>query len=86
MRKSLLTILWASFLGCSFVRPILFNEVNKSIKSFLGIGAIRFWEIIILGIDYLNLIDISLSNYLLGFRDRDREHMLKNKVYLELLR
>lgn len=40
----------------------------------------------LLGIDSLNLIDIGLSNYLLGFRARDRGHVLKNIVYFELLR
>ena len=39
----------------------------------------------LLGIDSLNWIDIGLSNYLLGFRDRDREHVLENIVYIELL-
>lgn len=40
----------------------------------------------LLGIDSLNLIDIGLSNYLLGFRARNRDHVLKNIVYFELLR
>ena len=40
----------------------------------------------LLGIDSLNLIDIGFSNYLLGFRDRDRGHALENIVYFELLR
>lgn len=32
------------------------------------------------------VVDIGLRNYLLGFRDRDRGHVLENVVYLELLR
>ena len=40
----------------------------------------------LLGIDSLNLIDIGFSNYLLGFRDTDRKHVLKNIVYFELIR
>ena len=40
----------------------------------------------LLGIDSLNLIDIGLSNYLLGFIARDRDYVLKNIVYFELLR
>lgn len=32
------------------------------------------------------IVDIGLRNYLLGFRDRDRGHVLENIVYFELLR
>lgn len=32
------------------------------------------------------IVDIGLRNYLLGFRDRDRGHILENIVYIELLR
>ncbi len=32
------------------------------------------------------IVDIGLRNYLLGFRDRDRGHIIENVVYLELLR
>lgn len=32
------------------------------------------------------IVDIGLRNYLLVFRDRDREHTLENIVYFELLR
>ena len=32
------------------------------------------------------IVDIGLRNYLLGFRDRDREHAIENVVYFELLR
>ena len=32
------------------------------------------------------IVDIGLRNYLLGFRDRDRGHVLENVVYFELLR
>lgn len=31
------------------------------------------------------MVDIGLRNYLLGFRDRDRGHVLENVVYFELL-
>lgn len=31
------------------------------------------------------IVDIGLRNYLLGFRDRDRGHVIENVVYLELL-
>lgn len=39
----------------------------------------------LLGIDSLNLIDIGLSNYLLGFRARDRGYVLKNIVHSLML-
>ena len=32
------------------------------------------------------IVDIGLRNYLLGYRDRDRGHILENIVYLELFR
>ncbi len=32
------------------------------------------------------IVDIGMRNYLLGFRDRDRGHVIENVVYLELLR
>jgi predicted AAA+ superfamily ATPase len=32
------------------------------------------------------IVDIGLRNYLLGFRDRDRGHIIENIVYFELLR
>ncbi len=32
------------------------------------------------------IVDIGIRNYLMGFRDRDRGHVLENIVYLELLR
>lgn len=32
------------------------------------------------------IVDIGFRNYLLGFRDRDRGHVLENVVYFELLR
>lgn len=44
------------------------------------------------GKDYLRtlgkyyIVDIGLRNYLLGFRDRDRGHVLENVVFFELLR
>ena len=38
-------------------------------------------KINILGINFLKWINICLKNYLLGFRDKDREHALENIVY-----
>lgn len=44
------------------------------------------------GKDYLKslgkyyIVDIGLRNYLLGFRNRDRGHVIENVVYLELVR
>lgn len=32
------------------------------------------------------IVDIGLRNYLLGFRDRDRGHVIENVVYFELIR
>jgi hypothetical protein len=32
------------------------------------------------------IVDLGIRNYLLGFRDRDRGHILENVVYMELLK
>lgn len=32
------------------------------------------------------IVDIGLRNYLLGFKDHDRGHVIENVVYFELLR
>lgn len=63
--------------------------VNALLESFFFYDIKRFD---IKGREYLRtlgkyyIVDIGLRNYLLGFRDRDRGHVLENIVYFELLR
>lgn len=69
------------------------HTVQAYIRSLLE--SYFFYEVKrfdIKGRDYLRtlgkyyIVDIGLRNYLLGFRDRDRGHVLENVVYFELLR
>ena len=63
--------------------------VNALLESFFFYDIKRFD---IKGKEYLRtlgkyyIVDIGLRNYLLGFRNRDSGHAIKNVVYLELLR
>ena len=63
--------------------------VDALLESYLFYEIKRFD---IKGKEYLRtlgkyyIVDISLHNYLLGFRDRDSGHMIENIVYFELLR
>ncbi len=65
------------------------SYVQSLIESYIFYSIKRFD---IKGKDYLRtlgkyyIVDMGLHNYLLGFRNRDRGHMLENIVYLELLR
>lgn len=69
----------------------------QTIQAYVGslVESFIFYEIKrfdIKGKDYLRtlgkyyIVDIGLRNYLLGFRDMDRGHMIENVVYFELLR
>lgn len=69
----------------------------KTVQSYVGalLESYVFYEIKrfdIKGKDYLRtlgkyyIVDIGLRNYLLGFRDVDRGHVIENIVYFELLR
>ena len=63
--------------------------VNALLESFFFYDIKRFD---IKGREYLRtlgkyyIVDMGLRNYLLGFRERDRGHVLENIVYFELLR
>ena len=63
--------------------------VSALLESYIFYEIKRFD---IKGRDYLRtlgkyyIVDIGLRNYLLGYRDLDRGHILENIVYLELLR
>ncbi len=65
------------------------NYVNALIEAYFFYEIKRFD---IRGKEYLRtlgkyyIVDPGLRNYLLGFRDRDRGHILENIVYFELLR
>ena len=70
---------------------------NQTIAAYIGAlkESYLFYEVKrfdIKGRDYLRtlgkyyIVDVGLRNYLLGFRDRDRGHILENVVFLELLR
>ncbi|NDO19921.1 ATP-binding protein [Lachnospiraceae bacterium MD329] len=69
----------------------------KTVQSYVGalLESYVFYEIKrfdIKGKDYLRtlgkyyIVDSGLRNYLLGFRDVDRGHVIENVVYFELLR
>ncbi|MCH5211807.1 MAG: ATP-binding protein [Oscillospiraceae bacterium] len=69
----------------------------KTVQSYVGalLESYVFYEIKrfdIKGKDYLRtlgkyyIVDSGLRNYLLGFRDADRGHLIENIVYFELLR
>lgn len=65
------------------------SYVNALLETYLFYEIKRFD---IKGKEYLKTLgkyyisDIGIRNYLLGFRDRDRGHILENIVYFELLR
>ncbi len=65
------------------------SYVNSLLESYVFYEAKRFD---VKGKDFLRtlgkyyIVDIGLRNYLLGYRDRDRGHILENIVYLELIR
>ncbi len=65
------------------------SYVNSLLESYIFYEAKRFD---VKGKDFLRtlgkyyIVDIGLRNYLLGYRDRDRGHILENIVYLELIR
>lgn len=81
---------------------ISFRDKNKkpatqTLASYVGAlkESYMFYEVKrfdIKGKEYLRtlgkyyIVDIGLRNYLLGFRDRDRGHVLENIIYFELLR
>lgn len=73
------------------------KPATKTISSYVASlkESFLFYEVKrfdIKGKEYLStlgkyyIVDIGLRNYLLGFRDRDRGHILENIVYFELLR
>ena len=73
------------------------KPATKTVASYVGAlkESYMFYDVKrfdIKGKEYLRtlgkyyIVDIGLRNYLLGFRDRDREHILENIVYFELLR
>ncbi|VEU60718.1 putative ATPase, AAA+ superfamily [Mycoplasmopsis bovigenitalium] len=73
------------------------KPATKTISSYVASlkESFLFYEVKrfdIKGKEYLStlgkyyIVDIGLRNYLLGFRDRDKGHILENIVYFELLR
>lgn len=65
----------------SYVRALKESYMFYEVKRF-DIKGKEYLET--LGKYYI--VDIGVRNYLLGFRDRDRGHVLENIVYFELLR
>lgn len=65
------------------------DYVGALLESYFFYGVKRFD---VKGKGYLKtlgkyyIVDIGLRNYLLGFRNRDRGHVIENIVYLELIR
>lgn len=73
------------------------KPATKTVASYVGAlkESYMFYDVKrfdIKGKEYLRtlgkyyIVDIGLRNYLLGFRDKDRGHILENIVYFELLR
>lgn len=73
------------------------KPATKTISSYIASlkESFLFYEVKrfdIKGKEYLStlgkyyIVDMGLRNYLLGFRDRDKGHILENIVYFELLR
>lgn len=72
------------------LRPeIIDNYILALENAFIFYSANRYD---IKGKEYLKtqgkyyIVDLGIRNYLLGFKDRDRGHILENVVYLELLK
>jgi len=75
--------------GASPSSHTVLSYINALLESYFFYEIKRFD---IKGREYLRtlgkyyIVDIGLRNYLLGFRDRDKGHVLENVVYFELIR
>lgn len=76
--------------GLKSLRPEIIDNYILSLENAFIFYSVNRYDI--KGKEYLKtqgkyyIVDLGLRNYLLGFRDRDRGHILENIVYMELLK
>lgn len=72
------------------IRPEIIDNYILALENAFVFYSVNRYDI--KGKEYLKtqgkyyIVDLGIRNYLLGFRDRDRGHILENVVYMELLK